>query len=72
MAREGFPEEVLAKKGPLVLREEQMENPSNSTGLEHPGAGGGKGCCVGSSMGESVGELELYLAEQMVEAFCRI
>lgn len=35
-------------------------------GLEHPKPRGGKGCWVGSSLGESVGELELYLAEQLV------
>lgn len=71
MTKEGFPEEVLPKNGSLE-REEETQHLSDSPGLELPGPRGGKGCCGESSMGESLRELELYLAEQTVESFYRI
>lgn len=61
VAGEDFPEKALPKKGPLV-RATQSQDHSNSTGMDRPGQGEEK--AAGSSLVQSVGELELYLQEQ--------
>lgn len=70
VAREGFPEKALPKKGPLV-RAAQSQDHNSSTGAEHPGQEEEKAAVQEAAWSSQLGNLN-FISENKLESFCRI